>query len=125
MAYFVQLEMVNHCFSGGCKFDGATWFDFRVSRMLPYVASGPPVTDEATPEASRLCAVTDDATKIAAGCPQAVAVTSTTAPHRARRRVDHLDIVHVDPTTCDVTSTTVPVCVVTGRRRSFDAELAR
>ena len=41
MTYYVQLEMVNHCFSGSCKFDGATWFDFRVSRMLPYVAFGP------------------------------------------------------------------------------------
>lgn len=80
LAYFAQMEMVNHCFLGNCKFDGTTWFDFRVSRMLPFVPAGPPVTDDANLQPQRLCAMENDAAAIAAGCPQFVATTSTSAP---------------------------------------------
>ncbi|WP_436795472.1 pilus assembly protein TadG-related protein [Actinospongicola halichondriae] len=107
LLYFVQMEMVNHCFGAhACKFDGATWFDFRVSRMLPFAEAGPPLTDDANQKRPRLCAVENDAAAIAAGCPQIVAgPTSTVAPSSSTTTTSS--------TTSTSSTTVAPLCQIT------------
>ena len=102
LLYFVQMEMVNHCFTGGCRFSGTTWFDFRISRMVPFTTAGPPLTDDANNKQPRLCAVDNTAAAIAAGCPRATgATTSTTAPASSTTTTT---------STSTTTTTTAPRC---------------
>jgi len=112
ITHFVQLEMVNHCFSGSCKFDGTTWFDFRVSRMIPYAASGPPKTDDAKLKRPTLCAVDNDAIKIAAGCPKVV-LTGTTLPPASSTTSTSSTSSTSSSTSSSTTSTTTLPCGAT------------
>ena len=103
LTFFAQMEMVNHCFTGGCKFDGTTWFDLRVSRLVPYTPAGPPLTDDSNLQRPAICSVTGDAASIAAGCPQLVGATTSTLPPASSTSTT--------TTTTSTTTTTIPACV--------------
>ena len=74
--FYVQLELVDFCTSGSCRYaepdaDPSTasgYFDFRVSRLVPYIATGPDPTDDALQDPPYLCSTTADATDIATNC---------------------------------------------------------
>lgn len=110
ITHFVQLEMVNHCFTGGCKFDGTTWFDFRVSKMIPFSPAGPPPTDDAAEKPPRLCAVENDAAKIAASCPQLVSTATTLPPASSTTTTTAT----TTTTTTTAAPTTTTLCAVSG-----------
>ncbi|MFP5320527.1 MAG: pilus assembly protein TadG-related protein [Acidimicrobiia bacterium] len=114
LTHFAQMEMVNHCFSGSCKFDGTTWFDFRVSKMIPYLPAGPPSTDDADERPPRLCAVVNDAAKIAAGCPQLVSTVTTLPPASSTTSSSTTSSSTSSTTsTAPTTTTTAPQCAAT------------
>jgi hypothetical protein len=86
LTHFVQVELIGYCVGGSatgsggtgtpCEFsetgrepDKTTYFDFRVSRIVPYVVTGPPLTDDAELKPPRLCAVSDSGAEVTKGCP--------------------------------------------------------
>lgn len=101
--YFVQLRMVDHCFDGGCKFDGATWFDFEVSRLVDYEEFVHPdnfedfLTEDFNIQQAAICAVEDSTAAIAAGCPHVV--TPVVEPPPASSIPERCEVTSVTPET--------------------------